>query len=260
MLKKLLKKMLAVLCPLLILSGCEKYVDGTTAYGFLGIVSDDEKAQYAADLIVKAFDTKDKELLKSILHDYVIQNDDELDSEIDKAFSFYQGTSTTYETYKNGSRSIKNGNVYSIMRPMMYVNTNKNKYLISFVYSTKNTDNPNDVGIYNIEIYHLAFFWAYYGEEKGDSLEELENEISGVTKLKWIKEKYDDVDPTSYGIGVFAGDETTMRELYYEKNGKEMVLYAVDKESREFLQDENGNLIEVPEDKSVYLEDLPELE
>lgn len=162
---------------------------------------------------------------------------------------FYEGTSISHFTSSGEVSSIENGKKLIVAFPGIDVETNKDKYIIHFIYNIKNDENPNDIGIYRIDIFHRKFAFQYFGDAEGNEYTKLEEEAPIEMMRQTPQDRYlNNEEFKNYknylnaGIGVVTCDEETMRESYLKKNGKEMILYEVD-DNNNLIKDENGNKI-----------------
>lgn len=242
----MLKKFIVLILTItILLTGCSAKCVNTPKKNSMQF----NNAESMGNKIIEAFDKKDKKLLKSLFNQYVIDNDSDLDNEISKAFDFYEGTSISHSISSGEVSSVENGKKLIVDFPGIEVETNKDKYVIHFIYNIRNDENPNDIGIYRIDIFHRKFVFQYFGDSDGDEYTKLEEEAPVEMMRQTVKNGYyNNEEFKNYknylnaGIGVVTCDEETMRKSYFKKNGKEMILYEVD-DNCNLIKDENGNKI-----------------
>ena len=175
----------------------------------------DEKAE----IIVKAFDTRDKALLKSVFHKKVLENENELDKQIEHAFNIYKGSLISYSNNKDSSVEAGNGKIHYTAYPQLTVTTDKDVYFIEFAYNIRDDEAPQNEGIYAVKVLPKSVF-DDYGKDgvRHDPNELIEEEP---IEMQWGGgvDTYE-----QYGLGVFAYTRVDIMDAYYKKNGKQMPL------------------------------------
>ena len=172
-----------------------------------------------AAIIVKAFDTKDKDLLKSVFHKKVLENESELDEQIEQAFNIYQGNAISYSNYDDASVETENGKIHYTAYPQLKVTTDKDVYFIEFAFNIRDDEDPQNEGIYVIKVLPKSIYDDYGKDgEKHDPNELIEEEP---IEMQWGG----GVDTYEcYGLGVLSYTREDIMEAYYKKNGKPMPL------------------------------------
>ena len=127
------------------LSACDKYVNTRSS------------SQTQGHAILKCFEKKDKETLKSMFSEK-IRKRTELDSEIDTALNFIDGKILSFDPDTDGGSgdSIDNGKInYIRLYPHISdIKTDKEKkYSISGLYYVKNGIEPDNIGLVALTIY-----------------------------------------------------------------------------------------------------------
>ncbi len=170
-----------------------------------------------SESIVSAFDNKDKELLKSLLHDEVINSNPDLDEQIEKAFDIYKGKSVSYNNSGFSAKEIIDNKVHKVEYAQLTVETDKEIYIIDYSFNIKDEAHPDREGIYTIKLLPNSIFdeYAQYGLEN-DPNQAIDEEPF---EMRWGGGVE---DYKKYGLGVFAYTRKDIIEAYYKKNGKPM--------------------------------------
>ncbi|MBQ9519279.1 MAG: DUF5104 domain-containing protein [Firmicutes bacterium] len=200
-------KMAGILCILLVFTGCNNSITFK------------KQIDKNAATIVKAFDTKDKDLLKSVFHKKVLENESELDEQIERAFNIYKGSSISYSDYDDASVETENGKIHYTAYPQLKVTTDKDVYFIEFAFNIRDDETPQNEGIYVIKVLPKSIYDDYGKDgKKYDPNELIEEEP---IEMQWGG----GVDTYEYyGLGVLAYTREDIMEAYYKKNGKPMPL------------------------------------
>jgi hypothetical protein len=120
----------------------------------LNIQSDEEEADARLEQIIDAIKSKDKDSLKTIFSEQALDEAEDLDGRMDYLFDFIQGNIESWETIVNGTttESINYGSRVKKSSSWYYVYTDKQKYLIFFLECTIDTDHPENVGVYMLQV------------------------------------------------------------------------------------------------------------
>lgn len=116
--------------------------------------NDEGKADARLEQIIEAIKNKDKDSLKKIFSKQAINEAEDLDGRIDYLFDFVQGNIESWETIVHGNayESINHGSRIKKSSSWYYVNTDKQKYLFFFLDNTIDTDHPENVGVYMLQV------------------------------------------------------------------------------------------------------------
>lgn len=112
-------------------------------------------ATKTAKIVLECFDNDDVEQLKNLFCDRFIT--DNLETEIEDAFEFYEGKSEEIGPITTASqKSVRNGVVVketATPRIPIYNTDEGKEYVISVRMFTENKDNPDLIGVNKINIY-----------------------------------------------------------------------------------------------------------
>ena len=172
--------------------------------------------------IVAAFDKKDEDLLKSLLHKDVIDTNSNLDEQIEKAFDMYKGESISYNNLGFEAREINNNRVHKVEYAQLTVETDEDVYYIEYSFNVRDDAHPEREGVYTIKLLPKSIFDEYtqYGLEN-DANQAIEEEPF---EMRWGGSVE---DYKKYGLGVFAYTRNDIMDAYYKKNGKQMPLKSM---------------------------------
>ena len=147
--KKLNVLMLFVLTSLLLFSSCG--ING----GF--IVSEEKKADARMEQIVVAIKNKDRGAVKSLFSKKALGEADNFEGGIDYLFDFIQGDIISWKRdgWSSGE-SIEYGKKSLMIRFSIIVNTDKEDYVLFVMDYNVDTINPDNEGVYTLEITRLA--------------------------------------------------------------------------------------------------------
>ena len=141
-----------VLISLLLISSCDKVGIGINKVGAI-FKSDESRADARMEQILTTIKGKDSDALKSLFSKNALAEDNNLDNEINFLFSFIQGDIVSWEL--NGwpsDESIEYGKKSLMIRFDVIIKTDKDSYDLFVVDYNVDTINPDNEGIYMIEI------------------------------------------------------------------------------------------------------------
>lgn len=196
---------------MLLFVGCSAYED-----------SSEKKVDKVVEKIVYSFDNKDAQTLKSLLNEDVIIATPQLDADIQKAFEFYKGKSIKFERSDDSvNTTVENDNIQKICHTRILVTTECGVYSIPVEYLVEDKKNPQKQGVYGIKIMQFDFFKSYFSTAGSDvsKLNQLQDELPDEVKVGKPDAGY-----KQYGMGIFTYTIDDIKEAYYKKNGKPMVL------------------------------------
>ncbi|OPX41874.1 hypothetical protein CLHUN_42510 [Ruminiclostridium hungatei] len=102
--------------------------------------------------IATALENKDKEKLKNMFSPGVLKEAKDIDSNIEYLMNFFKGEIKSKEGSNNVSGSNDYGEKTSELNCMYIVTTDVDKYLVFFVDELEDTKNPDNVGLYMLQI------------------------------------------------------------------------------------------------------------
>ena len=142
---------LLIVC-LLFLSAC--YSLAGSRLKMLNEDNDEGKADARLEQIIEAIKNEDKDSLKKMFSQQAQDKADDLDGSMDSLFEFVQGDIQSWDTIVHGAtnESINDGSRIKGSNSWYYITTEKQKYLLFFVECTVDTDHPENVGLYIIQV------------------------------------------------------------------------------------------------------------
>jgi hypothetical protein len=116
--------------------------------------NDEGKADARLEQIIEAIKSKDKASLKTIFSKQALNEAEDLDGRMDYLFNFVQGNIESWKTIVHGAttESIDHGSRIKKSSSWYYVNTDKQKYLVFFWEYIIDTDHPENVGMYMLQV------------------------------------------------------------------------------------------------------------
>ncbi|UOO37197.1 DUF5104 domain-containing protein [Oscillospiraceae bacterium CM] len=140
-----------LIASILFLNACS--IGGARTH-MLSIDNDGGKADARLKQIIKAINNQDKNSIKNMFSNQAKNKTEDLDGQIDYLFVFVQGKIESWETIVHGAtaESINNGSRIKGSNSWYYIYTDKQKYLIFLVECTIDTDHPENVGMYVIQV------------------------------------------------------------------------------------------------------------
>ncbi len=116
--------------------------------------NDEAKADARLEQIIKAVKNKDKDSLRVMFSKQALNEAEDLDGRMDYLFNFVQGNIESWKTIVHGAtnESIDHGSRIKGSSSWYYVNTDKEKYLFFFKECIIDTDHPENVGVYMIQV------------------------------------------------------------------------------------------------------------
>jgi len=131
--------------------------------------NDDEIAEIRLQKIIEAIENKDKDALKSMFSINAVQEANDIDGGIDYIMDFYKGKFISKEGSIQRSDSNDHGKKTSELRNFSRVTTDNDKYIIFFVDKIEDTENPDNIGLYMIQIIKLTDREKYFDWGQGKS-------------------------------------------------------------------------------------------
>lgn len=114
---------------------------------------DNQKAEARLEQVIKAINSHDKNALKSMFSKQAVDKAEDLDGRIDYLFGFVQGDIKSWK-FEGGSAPKSNdyGHKIGISGFWYTVNTNKEEYLFYLLEYTEDTDHPENMGLYFLQV------------------------------------------------------------------------------------------------------------
>jgi len=149
MIKQILRFLL--IASMLFLCSC---TPGGSRVQMLNKDNDEAKADARLEQIIEAIKSKDKDSLKTVFSKQALNEAEDLDGRMDYLFNFVQGNIESWETivHGNAAESINYGSRIKKSQSWYYLNTDKEKYLIFFLECTIDTDHPENIGVYMLQV------------------------------------------------------------------------------------------------------------
>ena len=114
--------------------------------------NDEAIADEYCEEIIDALENQDTDKLKSMFSTSALAEAENIDEGLAYVMDFFQGETTlidggcsTYESVDHGEKTIE-------LDCMYWVTTDKDEYFILFVYDDVDTENPDNVGLYMLQI------------------------------------------------------------------------------------------------------------
>lgn len=118
-----------------------------------GFARNEEKISYNRfQKIVEAIEKKDKDTLKKMFSPAALKEANDIDSGIEYVINLYKGKITEKDSARQGSDSKENGERTSELKSTYWVTTDKDKYIVFFIDKLVDTKNPDNVGLYMLQI------------------------------------------------------------------------------------------------------------
>jgi hypothetical protein len=149
MIKQILRFLL--IASILFLCSCSL---GGSRVEMLNKNNDEGKADARLEQIIEAIKIKDKDSLRTMFSKQALDEAEDLDGRMDYIFNFVQGNIESWKTivHGNAAESINHGSRIKKLQSWYYLNTDKGKYLIFFLECTIDTDHPENVGMYMLQV------------------------------------------------------------------------------------------------------------
>ena len=144
-----MKKRIAVLHMVVALFFLTACVGGSRLYS-----DDDTKAEARLEQVIEAIENQDKDTLEAMFSEQALNEAEDLDGRMDYLFGFIQGNIESYEALVSGATSESNNYGHKIKKSKSWykVKTDKEEYLFFLLEYTENTDHPENVGLYMLQV------------------------------------------------------------------------------------------------------------
>jgi len=116
--------------------------------------SDRELADARFEMILDAIENSDKDALKSMFYEKALSEVEDIDEEIEQLFALFPNGIDSWESMGAPQTfdSINHGNKKKSITGRFYVNVGDKQYRFLFIDRTINTESPDEVGLYGIDI------------------------------------------------------------------------------------------------------------
>jgi len=114
--------------------------------------NDDAIADEYCEEIIDALENQDTDKLKSMFSTSALAEAEDIDEGLVYVMDFYQGETTLIDGGCSTSESVDHGEKTIELNALYSVTTDKDEYLIFFIYDDVDTENPDNVGLYMLQI------------------------------------------------------------------------------------------------------------
>ena len=112
-----------------------------------------EKAEVHVKQVIEALQNRNKDALRAMFSKKALTEAEDIDGRMDYLFDFFQGKVISLDPQGDGgSDTIDFGHEIKEMKAWFYINTDKQKYLIYIFEYVVDTDHPDNVGLYMLQI------------------------------------------------------------------------------------------------------------
>ena len=117
------------------------------------IEDDRPAANKRLELLLKALEGKDKNTIKSMFSKKALSEANDFDAHLDHLFDFFQGEVQKWDKcYPATNEQLDHGRVIKKLSWWTYVYTDKEKYIFIIIDYTKDTDHPDNIGLYTLRV------------------------------------------------------------------------------------------------------------
>lgn len=104
--------------------------------------------------VIEAIENHDKEALRAMFSKQAFNEAEDLDGRIDYLFDFVKGDIESWESIVSGALdgSYNHGHIVEKVRSWYTVTTDKEKYLFFLLEYQEDTDHPENVGLYMLQV------------------------------------------------------------------------------------------------------------
>lgn len=115
---------------------------------------DGQKADARLEQVVEAMEDKDKDALKTMFSEQASEEAEDFDGRMDYLFEFVQGNIESWKAIVSGAVDETNhyGHKVKKSRSWYTVTTDQEEYLFFLVEYTEDTDHPENVGLYMLQV------------------------------------------------------------------------------------------------------------
>jgi len=119
------------------------------------VFSDDgQKADARLEQVIEGIENQDKDALKAMFSEQALDEAKDFDERMDYLFEFVKGNIESWKAIVSGAVSETNhyGHKVKKSRSWYTVTTDKEEYLFFLVEYTEDTDHPENVGLYMLQV------------------------------------------------------------------------------------------------------------
>ena len=116
--------------------------------------SDRELADARFEMILDAIENSDRDAIKAMFYEKALDEVEDIDEEIEQLFALFPNGIDSWESMGAPQTfdSINHGNKKKSITGRFYVNVGDKQYRFLFIDRTINTESPDEVGLYGIDI------------------------------------------------------------------------------------------------------------
>ena len=114
--------------------------------------NDEAIADEYCEEIIDALENQDTDKLKSMFSTSALAEAENIDEGLAYVMDFFQGETTLIDGGCSTSESVDHGEKTIRLEGRYWVTTDKDEYFIFFVYDDVDTENPDNVGLYMLQI------------------------------------------------------------------------------------------------------------
>ena len=115
--------------------------------------SEDEIADQMMEDIVAALDARDADALRALFSEVALEEATDIDQQISDLLMFYEGKVESFKGLNSSSNDIEHGkNVKKQIIGHYKLTTDKETYRVMYDYNVIDKENPNEVGLSQLEI------------------------------------------------------------------------------------------------------------
>ncbi|SMC55800.1 protein of unknown function [Papillibacter cinnamivorans DSM 12816] len=119
--------------------------------------NDGEKADARLEEVIETIKNEDKEALEAMFSEQALSEAEDLDGRMDYLFGFIQGNAISWKAIVAGPAAETNirGHIVKKSKSWYSVKTDKEEYLFFLLEYTEDTDHPENVGIYMLQVIYM---------------------------------------------------------------------------------------------------------
>lgn len=146
------KLLLIVFATILLLVSCSQ---GGARIDMLNKDKDKEKTDARLEQIIEAMNNRDREALRAVFSKQALADAENLDDNMDYLFDFLSDEINSWEMAAGPAvtETIDHGHNKKVSQAVYYINTEKQEYQLYFLEYTVDTDHPENVGMFMLEVF-----------------------------------------------------------------------------------------------------------
>ena len=118
----------------------------------LSTSNDDTIATTCFEKIIESLENKNKGELKEMFSPNALKEANDIDGNTEYIMNFYKGKIKSKISGLQASDLNEHGSIKRELRCMYIVTTDVDKYIVFFIYEKEDTNNPDNVGLYMLQI------------------------------------------------------------------------------------------------------------